>query len=78
MGILVLKSKAARMDISDEGVYFDNELIFNFPRPIDQRIPGYINGYVRRFWQVCAHYVLALSIEASLWHLKEWRLNFVT
>lgn len=19
----------------------------------DQRVPGYINGYVRRFWQVC-------------------------
>ncbi|KAI9811326.1 MAG: hypothetical protein M1827_005485 [Pycnora praestabilis] len=23
------------------------------PTPLDRRVPGYIEGYVRRFWQVC-------------------------
>jgi hypothetical protein len=26
----------------------------------DQRVPGYIEGYVRRFWQVCELYVLVV------------------
>lgn len=24
-----------------------------FPPALDQRIPGWVTGYVRRFWQVC-------------------------
>lgn len=34
----------------------------------DQRVPGYINGYVRRFWQVC------IGIWASAGWLADSRL----
>ncbi|KAL5455796.1 hypothetical protein PMIN07_006929 [Paraphaeosphaeria minitans] len=28
-------------------------LIWKPPPHFDERVPGYIEGYVRRFWQVC-------------------------
>ncbi|KAK3330350.1 ChaC-like protein-domain-containing protein [Apodospora peruviana] len=30
-------------------------LIWKPPPHFDRRIPGYVTGYVRRFWQVCKH-----------------------
>ncbi|KAK9657798.1 hypothetical protein V6Z96_002046 [Aspergillus fumigatus] len=37
----------------DLWVFGYGSLIWKPPPHYDQRVPGYIDGYVRRFWQVC-------------------------
>ncbi|GIK01310.1 hypothetical protein Aspvir_005343 [Aspergillus viridinutans] len=54
----------------DLWVFGYGSLIWKPPPHYDQRIPGYIDGYVRRFWQVCTHSQNSAIAKISLINLS--------